>query len=306
MSFTLNRTRTRRRTLTVTLASQAGTWTLLNFDIEVMYFDIEAWTSIYVYPYTGLTKLYFDFDIGPDIGLRYHDRSPFKLTSISKSLIHKISTSKCLDFDIEALRYWKYFDIEVNFDIEAILYWRLLQYRSWNLFSNIEVLYFDIKVSEISKVFDIEDLLYRSFHWFFRVRLVLHRVAKSECKLQPSTEVAKYRLQCKKIHCNSVSGTGSQTVPCQVGVTASKVKQRRRWRRGWRRGRRWSKNWRDSRETSFELAAVCSWFHTGQNVSLYLQDGMHSVSQWRVCSNLNFAIYAPACPLTKQRYQMAL
>jgi hypothetical protein len=27
---------------------------------------------------------------------------------------------------------------------------------------------------------------------------VLRRVAESECRLQPSTEVAKYRLQCRK------------------------------------------------------------------------------------------------------------
>ncbi len=33
---------------------------------------------------------------------------------------------------------------------------------------------------------------------FFRVRLVLRRVAESECRLQSSTEVAKHRLQCRK------------------------------------------------------------------------------------------------------------
>ncbi len=80
----------------------------------------------------------------------------------SSLLFHKTSISKWLDFDIEALRYWKYFDIEVNievnFDIEAILYRRLLRYRSWNSCTDIEVLYFDIEVSAILKIFDIEDL----------------------------------------------------------------------------------------------------------------------------------------------------
>jgi hypothetical protein len=40
------------RAVTVTVI-----WILAKFDIEVMYFDIEAWTPIYVYPYIGLTKL---------------------------------------------------------------------------------------------------------------------------------------------------------------------------------------------------------------------------------------------------------
>ncbi len=31
--------------------------TLPDFDIEVMDFDIEAWTPIYVYPYIGVPKL---------------------------------------------------------------------------------------------------------------------------------------------------------------------------------------------------------------------------------------------------------
>jgi hypothetical protein len=62
----------------------SGTFRLPDFDsdIEVMDFDVEAWTPIYVYPYIGVPNfdieaLYFDFDIGPDIGLQY--RSPFDI-----------------------------------------------------------------------------------------------------------------------------------------------------------------------------------------------------------------------------------
>jgi hypothetical protein len=50
--------------------------TLPDFDIEVMDFDIEAWTPMYVYPFIevpnfNIEALYFDFDIGPDIKPRY-------------------------------------------------------------------------------------------------------------------------------------------------------------------------------------------------------------------------------------------
>jgi hypothetical protein len=48
-----------------------------------------------------------------------------------------------------------------------------------------------------------------------------------------------------------------------------------------------------------EQAAFCSCFHTGQNVSFCLQDGMHSVSQWRVHGN--FAISGARLPFNKTK-----
>ncbi len=82
--------------------------TLPDFDIEVMDFDIEAWTPIYVYPYIGVPKLRYWSTL---FWLWYRARY---WTAISKSI----------DFDIEVsyftkLRYWsvetsisKHFDIE--------------------------------------------------------------------------------------------------------------------------------------------------------------------------------------------------
>ncbi len=138
------------------------------------------------------------------------------------------------------------------------------------------------------KVIPAEDLRYRSFHWFFRVRLVLRRVAESECRLQPSTKVAKYRLQCRKFIATQFLAQDLKQYPvsqCQVGVTASQVKQRRRKRRGWRCGRRWSKNWLDSTETSFEQAALYSWIDRGQGAPFYLQIHLHSESWWEINSD---------------------
>jgi hypothetical protein len=94
-------------------------------------------------------------------------------TLLMLNLFHKTSISKFSDFDIGALRYGKYFDIEV------ILYRRLLRYRSWNSYTDIKVLYFDniedlrYRISSISKISDkyrrssisriFEDLRYRRY-----------------------------------------------------------------------------------------------------------------------------------------------
>ncbi len=48
-----------------------------------------------------------------------------------------------------------------------------------------------------------------------------------------------------------------------------------------------------------EQAAFCSWFHTGQNVSFYPQDGMHTVSRWRVHGN--FVISGARLPFNKTK-----
>ncbi len=74
--------------------------------------------------------LYFDFDIGPDIELRYRS----SLTSIYIGYRSSMKSDTFIDFNFEALRYRVYFDllrygdltsilkcfdIEDNFDIEA-------------------------------------------------------------------------------------------------------------------------------------------------------------------------------------------
>ncbi len=107
-----------------------------------------------------IEALYFDFDImmiGPDIGLQY--QSP--LTSILKSLISQ-------NFNIKVFRL-RYQSTSI---LKTVLYQSKLWYRSnsilkitsisWNSYTDIAVLHYNIEVSAISKqsyiegYFDIE------------------------------------------------------------------------------------------------------------------------------------------------------
>ncbi len=85
---------------------------------------LKSWTSISKHglldtyipisesPNFDIEALYFDCDIGPDIGLRY--RSP--LTLISKSLISQ-------NFDIQLIRFrYRITSISKLFNIEALRY----------------------------------------------------------------------------------------------------------------------------------------------------------------------------------------
>ncbi len=85
-------------------------------------------------------------------------------------------------------------------------------------------------MSAISKIFDIEDLRYwRSS--ISKLSLILPgpaRAAESECRLQPSTEVAKYRLQCRKFIATQFLAQDLKQYPLRSAW------RRRRWSRGLR------------------------------------------------------------------------
>ncbi len=123
--------------------------------------------------------------------------------------------------------------------------------------------------------FDIEDLQYRGFYWFFRAS----RVKGSKCRLQLGTGVSEHRLQ--GMHFIATQFLAQDLKQYPVGLDW----QRRRWSRGEggvANGAAAAGGARTDlvqQKTSFTQAALCSWFHTGQDVSFYLQDEMHSVSR---------------------------
>ncbi len=164
--------------------------------------------------------------------------------------------------DIEVL----YLNIEVRFDTESILYRRLLRYRSWKSYTDIEVLYFDIEV------------------WISKFSLILSGLARAGAGLQTANA-----------GCSSV--LKSPSTDCSAGISL----QPSFWHRisnstlsGWRDGVAGEAEAKEASRMApmpqvaqAELTAqtaLCPWFHTGQDVSFYLQNGMHSdsVSRWRI------------------------
>ncbi len=105
---------------------------------------------------------------------------------------HRTSTSilsKFIDFDIEALRDWKCFDIEVLTSMWSASISKITS------ISKLKFIY-GYRSSELryQSFFDIEDLQYRSFYWFFRALLVL---AQGCVRLQLGSGVTEHRLQCR-------------------------------------------------------------------------------------------------------------
>jgi hypothetical protein len=119
-------------------------------------------------PNFDIEAFYFDFDVGPDIGLRY--RSP--LTSISQSLI-----SQNFKFDIEDFR---------------------LRYRS-NTISKIT------SISKLKFMYGYRSFVLRyrrssisTFSLILSGPACTAQNSESECRLQPRTEVPKHSLQRRK------------------------------------------------------------------------------------------------------------
>ncbi len=190
-------------------------------------------------------------------------------------------------FDIEVSAISKQSYIEDYFEIEAEIHIRISKF-----------------CTSISKIFDIEDLRYRIFHWFFWARLMLRRVAESECRLQPSTKVAKHRLQWRYFIATQFPAQDFKQYPLRSAW----------WRRRWSRGEGGVADGAaaasGARTDSIQQRPL---LNRRTFVLGFIQDRLFRFTRKMECTqyhNEGFTatsqFLAPACPLTKRRNQMAL